>query len=394
MPAPSPQPIKPATLAVPVLLSPPWEVLLREGGIANGKGVVPDIDAAEAGKDAGPKARADMDHGTAAGVAVAADGLVVVEGAAGEGGRRPELIADRTPLGDSDLDNVGPRGGAVIAADGLVVAEGTVGDGCGGFKYSADGAAIALVHAGVNIARTAVAAAAADGLGSGRTCCWRWQGRPKKGADGASLGFADEPPDSAVSASGLVPGDGAAGDGNAGLAKDGAARAGPIDGVVSSSGQVAVDRAASDRGTARQDAHAAAKAVPERRRAAEGLVAGDHAAGDVQGAALAVEGPANGPPVEVVGRRCRWPRSGRGRPPDRVRLLPSFKMPPPCSRAYPWVTVRPLMVTFRPAAISKTRLALLPLTVSWLAPGPSMVTLIGDEQFTAGQRDRLTLELG
>ena len=50
--------------------------------------------------------------------------------------------------------------------------------------------------------------------------------------------------------------------------------------------------------------------------------------------------------------------------PDRVRLLPSFRMPPPWSGAYPWVIVRPLMVTFRPAAISKTRLALLPLTES------------------------------
>ena len=73
--------------------------------------------------------------------------------------------------------------------------------------------------------------------------------------------------------------------------------------------------------------------------------------------------------------------------PDSVRLLPSFKMPPPWPGRDPWVIVRPLMVTFWPAAISNTRLALLPLTEIAIGPGTAQRHAIGDEQFAAGQRD-------
>ena len=59
-----------------------------------------------------------------------------------------------------------------------------------------------------------------------------------------------------------------------------------------------------------------------------------------------------------------------------VSVLPLMKMPPPMPgevppRPSPWVIVRPLRVTFvfEPST-SKTRDALPPLIVNWLAPGP------------------------
>src|SRR5262245_31615865 len=68
---------------------------------------------------------------------------------------------------------------------------------------------------------------------------------------------------------------------------------------------------------------------------------------------------------------------------DRTTLAsvrrPKFKIPPPALArtgelplARPSAIVIPAMVTVRPALMSKTRLAWLPLTVSWFAPGPSM----------------------
>jgi len=50
-----------------------------------------------------------------------------------------------------------------------------------------------------------------------------------------------------------------------------------------------------------------------------------------------------------------------------IRALPS---------ARPWEIIRPAMVTTLPLLMSKTRLASLPLMVSWLAPGPSMSRLL------------------
>ena len=64
-----------------------------------------------------------MDHGAAAAIAIAAGGLILDESAVGEGGRCPNLTANRTALGNADLDNVGPGGGGVITAEALVVAE-------------------------------------------------------------------------------------------------------------------------------------------------------------------------------------------------------------------------------------------------------------------------------
>ena len=77
------------------------------------------IDAAEAGKDAGAESGANMDNGAATRVAVAADGLIIVEGATRHRCRGADLIADGAPLGDANLDDIGSGGGGVIAADGL-----------------------------------------------------------------------------------------------------------------------------------------------------------------------------------------------------------------------------------------------------------------------------------
>src|SRR5262249_31471397 len=55
---------------------------------------------------------------------------------------------------------------------------------------------------------------------------------------------------------------------------------------------------------------------------------------------------------------------------DNVRL-PALRMPAP-SVARPAVIVRPARVTVVPELMAKTRLAALPLTASWLAPGPSI----------------------
>ena len=55
----------------------------------------------------------------------------------------------------------------------------------------------------------------------------------------------------------------------------------------------------------------------------------------------------------------------------------SLRMPPPPRppTVAPSAMVTPSMVTVAPLLTSKTRLASLPLMVSWLAPGPSMVRL-------------------
>src|SRR5262245_3570867 len=67
----------------------------------------------------------------------------------------------------------------------------------------------------------------------------------------------------------------------------------------------------------------------------------------------------------------------------RVSVEPtSLRMPPPPNMAFssavtlPLAMVRPAMVTFALLLMSKIRLALLPLTVIWLAPGPLMVMLL------------------
>ena len=104
-----------------------------------------------------------MDHGPAADVAITADRLVMVEGAVGKGGLTADLIANRAPLRNADLDNVGTRGGGVISAQGLIVTEGAAGHIKGAGKQIDDGPTKALVHAGDGMARTTVAAAAAYG---------------------------------------------------------------------------------------------------------------------------------------------------------------------------------------------------------------------------------------
>ena len=129
MPAPTPAPTRPATLAVPVLLSPPraslWSRVLLLTVVVLG----PDTGAAVSRIDRASQGRADKDHRAAAAVAVAADGP-----GCGRGCSRkwwPHLrtrLSNRTPFGNSDLDDVGPGGGGVIAADGLVVAEAAAGD--------------------------------------------------------------------------------------------------------------------------------------------------------------------------------------------------------------------------------------------------------------------------
>ena len=75
----------------------------------------------------------------------------------------------------------------------------------------------------------------------------------------------------------------------------------------------------------------------------------------------------------------------------RVELMtvavPKLKMPPP-SASSPPVMVRPLIAAVVPASTSNTRLALLPLTLIWAAPGPYDRHVVGDLQHAAGQHDR------
>jgi hypothetical protein len=56
-------------------------------------------------------------------------------------------------------------------------------------------------------------------------------------------------------------------------------------------------------------------------------------------------------------------------------VLPLLRMPPPLPVVAPLVIVRPEMVAVT-LEILKTRLALLPLMVSWLAPGPLIVSVL------------------
>src|SRR5262249_59114235 len=107
------------------------------------------------------QARADKHHRTAAGIALAAAGLVVVEGAAGNGGHNARSV-DHTPSAKSDLDDVGAGGGGVIAADGLVVAETAAGDIRAHARVN--DAAKGTVYLSIHLAGPAVASAAADRL--------------------------------------------------------------------------------------------------------------------------------------------------------------------------------------------------------------------------------------
>src|SRR5262245_55539021 len=108
------------------------------------------------------QARADKHHRTAAGVAVAADGLVVVECAAGNGGHTSKRTVDHTPSAKPDLDDVGALGGGVIAAGGLVVAEVAAGDSRA--RTRVDDAAKGTVYLSIHLSGTAVASVATSGL--------------------------------------------------------------------------------------------------------------------------------------------------------------------------------------------------------------------------------------
>ncbi len=89
--------------------------------------------------------------------------------------------------------------------------------------------------------------------------------------------------------------------------------------------------------------------------------------------------------------------------PLRVELfsvsVPELEMPPPLESpppgAFPFLIVSPLIVAFAPLLISKTRLRLAPLTLSVLAPGPSMLTSsAGVSSFiTIGPRPRARVPL-
>ncbi len=103
-------------------------LVVRERAVREREGIRPKSDAAVGRIDPASQGGADVDHRTTAGVAVAADGLVVVEGAVGDVDDISQLSANRTALGISGLDDVGPGGGGVIAADGLVVTEAAIGD--------------------------------------------------------------------------------------------------------------------------------------------------------------------------------------------------------------------------------------------------------------------------
>src|SRR5262245_55773266 len=89
-----------------------------QGAVADGGPVGPKRNAAQSRMGRASQARADQDHRAAAAVAVAADGLVVVECAAGNGGHSSKRSVDHTPSAESDLDDVGAGGAGVIAADG------------------------------------------------------------------------------------------------------------------------------------------------------------------------------------------------------------------------------------------------------------------------------------
>src|SRR5215208_6201086 len=74
---------------------------------------------------------------------------------------------------------------------------------------------------------------------------------------------------------------------------------------------------------------------------------------------------------------------------DSASVPPLLLIPPPLSvlvlfpvsGALPFLIVRPLMVTFAPKAIPKTRVALLPFTASTPAPGPFIVRSTGRVSF-------------
>jgi len=114
MPAPAPVPTRPDTLAVPELSAPALGGVGGEGAVAHSEGVGPKRAAAVARNDRASEAFADQDHGAAAGVAVAADGRVVVEGAAGDGDRDPNLSVEGAPLCAPDPDDVGPVAVALL----------------------------------------------------------------------------------------------------------------------------------------------------------------------------------------------------------------------------------------------------------------------------------------
>ena len=205
MPAPAPVPTSPDTLAVAAVVVAALGTVTDEVAAADGERVRAKQIAAVARNDRTSQAFADQDDHPAAGVAVAALGLVVVEGAEREGGRTSKLIVKSATLCTADRGKVVRGGSGVVSAVGLIVTEDAAGDVQAALGVG-DGAAEAIVLERFRIAWTAVAAAAGESLVLGEGASRDGDGA--EGVDAAAFGVADVRPGPAVAADGLIAADG------------------------------------------------------------------------------------------------------------------------------------------------------------------------------------------
>ena len=254
-----------------------------------------------------------------------------------------ETTEPKLRIGASDAAS-----GAAVAADGLIAGEGGAGDDDAGGKADLKTAAIGDV-------------------------VWRVVARASQ-----------------------VVADGAVGDTRGRVRKDAPAPAKTVAAVVTSSGQVVADRAATDRGTAGQDVDATAIRVAESRRTGrtKGLVAGDLAAGDRQGAPQVLKAPTalagvlggggGGLEDHVLGQVV--PGQGQVTPvvQNAASLVESVAVR---DRQAADAHVQARRDLDHPAGVVATDRELI---------GPQSVDghTHGDQQFAAGQRNGLTLELG
>ena len=250
-----------------MLLLPPVASVLGEIAIADGEESRPNQASAVTRNDGASQALADENERTAAAVAVAAFGQVVVEETTCDGCGGPHLADDSTPLGTPDTDDVGPRGGGIIAAYGLVVAKAAARGSDARGEFSINSTAEGVVHERIVVAWTGCRHCFRPRPDYGRNC------RPCMDELEPELvletlmappgATADKAFRATVTADGSIVAKSAVVDDSRSDDFQTAASAAGVAAIVRSAGQVAADGRIGDRGSPRLDVDAAAECVPE-----------------------------------------------------------------------------------------------------------------------------------
>src|SRR5579871_3899632 len=121
-------------------------IVVGERAIAEGERVRANRVAAIARNDGATQPFAHQDYRTSTGVAVAADGRIMVKGAVGESGVVANFAVKSTSFGAADSENIGAGGGGIVASESLIIAEIAVGDLHRVTVGSDDGPAEGVIH--------------------------------------------------------------------------------------------------------------------------------------------------------------------------------------------------------------------------------------------------------